>query len=73
MNSSTQKTLKLTLCRQWFDLIKSGEKKEEYREIKPYWINRLCFAFDGCENQLNNKVCTVDVEMIDTVFDVIQK
>lgn len=22
-------------------MIASGEKKEEYREIKPYWINRL--------------------------------
>lgn len=23
-------------------MILSGEKTEEYREIKPYWINRLC-------------------------------
>ena len=22
-------------------MIKSGEKKEEYREIKPYWTKRL--------------------------------
>ena len=27
--------------RQWFDLIHSGIKTEEYREIKPYWIKRL--------------------------------
>ena len=25
------KTLTLSLKRQWFDMIKSGEKKEEYR------------------------------------------
>lgn len=31
------KPLYLTLTRQWFDMILSGEKKEEYREIKPYW------------------------------------
>ena len=34
-------TLKLTLKKKWFDLIIKGEKKEEYREIKDYWINRL--------------------------------
>jgi len=35
------KTLHLTLKKKWFDMIASGEKKEEYREIKPYWIKRL--------------------------------
>lgn len=35
------KVLHLTLKKKWFDLIASGKKKEEYREIKPYWINRL--------------------------------
>jgi hypothetical protein len=33
--------LHLTLKKKWFDMIVSGEKKEEYREIKPYWIKRL--------------------------------
>lgn len=33
--------LKLTLKKKWFDMIASGEKSEEYREIKPYWISRL--------------------------------
>lgn len=35
------KILHLTLKKKWFDLIASGEKKEEYREIKPYWDRRL--------------------------------
>lgn len=35
------KVLTLTLKKKWFDMILSGEKKEEYREIKPYWIRRL--------------------------------
>ncbi len=26
-------------------MILSGEKKEEYREFKPYWVNRLCCGF----------------------------
>ena len=35
------KVLHLTLKKKWFDMIASGEKKEEYREVKAYWINRL--------------------------------
>ncbi len=34
-------SLKLTLKKQWFDLVKQGEKKEEYREVKFYWFERL--------------------------------
>lgn len=33
--------LHLTLKRCWFDMIHSGIKKEEYREVKPYWSTRL--------------------------------
>ncbi len=37
-----------TIKKQWFDLILSGEKKEEYREIKPYYNSRLKhFLNDG--------------------------
>ena len=34
-------TLTLTLKKQWIDMIKSGGKTEEYREIKPFWTKRL--------------------------------
>ena len=34
-------TLYLNLKKEYFDQIKSGIKKEEYREIKPYWTVRL--------------------------------
>jgi hypothetical protein len=33
--------LQLTLHKEWFDVIASGVKKEEYRENKPYWQLRL--------------------------------
>jgi len=33
--------LHLTLKKKWFDMILSGEKKEEYREIKDFWLKRL--------------------------------
>ena len=38
------KTLTLSLKKQWFDLIKAGIKKEEYREIKDFYRARF---FDG--------------------------
>lgn len=36
-----KKTLHLTLKKEWFDMIASGEKREEYRAIKSYWIRRI--------------------------------
>ncbi len=36
-----EKILHLTLKKKWFDMIDSGEKKEEYREINQYWEDRL--------------------------------
>lgn len=37
-------TLHLVLKRQWFEMIKSGVKTCEYREITPFWANRLLAA-----------------------------
>lgn len=31
----------LPIKKVWFDMILKGEKKEEYREIKPYWTKRF--------------------------------
>ncbi len=47
------KVLHLTLKKKWFDMILSGEKKEEYREIKTYWIRRFQAwgnVFDECRD-----------------------
>lgn len=35
------KILDLPLKAKWYEMIESGNKKEEYREIKKYWIGRL--------------------------------
>ena len=35
------KILDLPLKKQYYNLIESEIKKEEYREIKPYWMKRL--------------------------------
>lgn len=37
----SRRVLHLTLKRRWFDMIASGVKREEYREMKPYWHKRL--------------------------------
>ncbi len=48
MDKETEKAMKkdnilhLTLKKKYFDEILSGKKKKEYRELKPYWISRLC-------------------------------
>ena len=31
----------LPIKKKWFDMILTGEKKEEYREIKPYYKSRF--------------------------------
>jgi hypothetical protein len=36
-----KKTLHLTLTKQWFDKTDSGDKPEEYRELKLYWMRRF--------------------------------
>ena len=37
------KILFLPIKKKWYDMIGSGEKLEEYREIKAYWVQRLCW------------------------------
>ncbi len=48
-------TLHLNLKKKWFDMILSGEKTEEYREIKPYWTKRF-LEYYGNYNYPNNSV-----------------
>lgn len=36
-----ENVLNLVISKKWFDMILWGQKKEEYREIKPYWDKRL--------------------------------
>lgn len=33
--------LTFNLKKEWFEKIKSGEKTHEYREVKPYWAERI--------------------------------
>ncbi len=35
--------LDLSLKHEWYNRIESGEKREEYRDFRPYYANRLLF------------------------------
>lgn len=41
LSDAKKKVLTLTVSKQWFDMIVAGEKTEEYRDIKPYWVARF--------------------------------
>jgi len=43
------KTLYLPIKKKWFDMIKSGDKTQEYREIKDFWMRRLISLKDDME------------------------
>ena len=36
----------LPIKKKWFDMILAGEKKEEYRELKPYYMSRFSNTFN---------------------------
>lgn len=45
--------LTFSIEKKWFDMILSGEKKEKYLNIKPYYKIRLVNAFfDGYQNYI---------------------
>ena len=45
--------LHLNLKRKWFDMILSGKKKEEYRDISRYWNRRLMGL---CTNDIKDTI-----------------
>lgn len=47
LSEAKKNVLNLVVSKQWFEKIVSGEKTEEYRAIKSYWINRLLQAKYG--------------------------
>lgn len=78
-----EKILKLTLTKKWFDMVKSGKKREEYRENKPYWKSRLAnpvpgtnyYVFKGFthvefRNGYNSKVSPLKFKITDMIVGV---
>lgn len=44
--------LTLPINKKWFDMSVNGTKKEEYRDIKPYWTKRLSGLIGINESEL---------------------
>lgn len=63
------KTLHLVLKKKWWNMIASGEKREEYREIKPHWLKRFCNPVTGCCKDC--RVCYKTIPYDYTVKDFI--
>jgi len=61
------KILDLVLTGKWYDMIDNGVKIEEYRDITPYWINRLCKKVTNSEIYLGN-IKHVDIRHFDEVY-----
>ena len=49
--------LQLSLKRQWFEMTKAGIKKEDYREITPYWFVRLFENTKGQSKLILQEYC----------------
>lgn len=56
-NNSEPKEIRLSLKAKWFEMTKSGVKREDYREINEYWWKRLVQCgecYRSLEDSLNN-------------------
>lgn len=68
--SNLWKTLHLNLKRKWFDMILSGEKKEEYRDLTMFWGSRLTDKI-CCESIVDvevGKTWLYDIDIEDVVW-----
>ena len=62
--------LNLPIKKQWFDMIESREKPEEYREMKEHWVLRLMegisrhpslfFSFDHWRGYYGSEIGAID-------------
>ena len=74
---TNERILYLTLKKKWYDMILSGEKTEEYREIKKYWTVRLkdflvkkSFDYIIFKNGYAKNAPTMKVELIKIDFGI---
>ena len=51
--------LHLNLKKKWYDMILSGEKKEEYRQVTSYWLRRL-LLLSNTKIPLNDNSLKID-------------
>lgn len=64
LSEAKKNVLNLVVSKQWFDKIVSGEKTEEYRAIKSYWINRLLQAKYGGSDEYRKVTMHPEFDML---------
>lgn len=64
LSEAKKNVLNLVVSKQWFEKIVSGEKTEEYRAIKSYWINRLLQAKYGGSDEYRKVTVHPEFDML---------
>ena len=64
--------LTLPIKKKWFDMIKSGEKKEEYREIKPYYDSRFKNYIPSIPSCGNFKITYDSSFLLTSLYELIE-
>lgn len=64
LSEAKKNVLTLVVSKQWFEKIVSGEKTEEYRAIKSYWINRLLQAKYGGSDEYRKVTMHPEFDML---------
>ena len=64
--------LDLSLQYEWYDMIASGEKKEEYRKMNDYWWHRLHACSSHCPPGYDVGMCRVCPRTYLKHFDAIR-
>ena len=59
-----EKKLMLPMKKKWFDMILSGEKKEEYRLMTPHWVSRICNICGFDKLEYTRKVVALGLDII---------
>ena len=52
-------TLHLVLESKWYNMISAGIKREEYRDIKPFWTKRIARFCSSCRINGYYKKCPI--------------
>lgn len=64
------KILHLPLKKEWYEMIESGEKKEEYRALSSYWVSRLIRNSNG--EKINSRLYLDFVVAYSTSFNLLK-
>ena len=68
LSEAKMDTLNLVVSKEWFDMVVAGEKTEEYRAIKSYWINRLLVAKYGESDEYRKVAMHPEFDMLISNF-----